>query len=366
MPSRLFEPLTLRSGARLENRLALAPLTNKQSHADGTCSDEERAFLVRRARGGFGVVETCAAYVSQDGKAWAGQLGIHDDAMLPGLTTLATALREAGALGLVQLYHGGGRASREVSGLGTWSASEWGHDQAGFEVPRAASEDDIARVIEDFCAGARRAEQAGFGGVELHGAHGYLLSQFLSSTMNRRDDGWGGSNEGRARLLTTILARVRRECPAPFVVGVRLSPEDFGFAKGIDLDETIEVAAMLADLGADFIHLSLWNAANNSKKRPDEHAVTIARERLPASVAIFGAGSVWTAADAHALRDRGADVVSIGRAAILNPDWPTQVRADPGFAPKRPPVPAAELAAADVSPVFVDYLRGFKNMVAAE
>lgn len=359
----LLSPMRFRNGVEARNRVALAPLTNVQSHADGSLSDEEFRWLLRRARGGFGVVETCAAFVSRDGRAWEGELGVDDDAKLPGLTRLGNAIREAGAIGLVQLFHGGVRAGSKTTGAQPVSASTWAEETPDFEVPRAATAEDIERFVGDFTRAAVRAEAAGFHGVELHGAHGYLLGQFLSRTMNPRDDGWGGDLPGRARLLRTCLQSIRAAVRPGFVVGVRISPEDYGQAKGLDLDENLTVARWLCDDGADFIHLSLWDVARNTRKYPDRHAVPLFREALPAEVPIVAAGHVWTPAEAQAVLDRGADAVALGRSGILNPEWPIEAR-DPAWEPARPPMAPEEMVRRDVSPRFVDYLRRWKNFVA--
>ncbi len=361
----LFEPLPFPCGAVAPGRVWLAALTNGQSHDDGTLGDDELRWLARRADGGFPVITTCAAYVGADGKGWAGELGVDDDRDLPGLRRLAEALRARGALGLVQLFHGGVRAPRAVTGAQPWSASTWTEDGADFEPPRPATEDDLARVIAQFAAAAARCAAAGLGGVELHGAHGYLPSQFLSRVFNQRDDRWGGALANRARLVRALVTAVRAAVPAGFVVGVRLSPEDFGYARGLDLDETVEVARWLCDDGVDFVHLSLWRVERDTAKRPGEHALPIFRAALPAAVPLVAAGAIWTAADAVATLERGAAAVALGRAAIVNPDWPRAVRAH-GLAwePRRPPLTPAELAALDVSPRFVEYLRRFKNLVA--
>lgn len=361
MSERLFAPYRFRGGAVSKNRVALAPLTNGQSQPDGNLGDDELRWLERRAAGGFGVVTTCAAHVAAEGKAWAGELGVDDDVRLPGLRRLASAIGRHDALGVVQLFHGGLRAAPEVSGLPTWSASAHVEDSPGYTVPRAGTSEDVERVIGQFAAAARRCVEAGFAGVELHGAHGYLLSQFLSATYNRRDDAWGGSLVHRARLLRETTRAVRAAVPSDFAVGVRLSPEDFGQARGLDLDENLEVARWLADDGVDFVHLSLWRAERNTSKRPDAHALPLFRAALPADVAILAAGAIWTPADALAALERGADLVALGRPAILNPDWP-RLAAEPGWSPRRPPLPAATLAEPDlaISAGFLEYLRRFK------
>jgi 2,4-dienoyl-CoA reductase-like NADH-dependent reductase (Old Yellow Enzyme family) len=359
----LYEPLTLRSGAVVPNRIALAPMTNGQSLADGTLGDDELAWLARCADGGFGMIETCAAYVGLDGKAWDGEFGVDADDKLAGLTRLATRLRRGGGLAIVQLFHGGVRATQRLSGEPVWSASTWQEDAPGFEVPRPATEADLARVIAQFAAAAERCQRAGFDGVELHGAHGYLLSQFLSRTMNPRGDGWGGDLAGRARLIREVTRAVRARVGPRFTIGVRMSLEDRGSARGLDLDDSLQVAAWLADDGVDFVHASLWNSLAMTSKRPDQHPVPLLRAAVPRDVCVIACGGLWTAAEAIAQRELGADMIALGRAAVCNPDWPIAAQSA-DWAPTRPPITRAELGARSISPVFVEYLARWKNFVA--
>lgn len=359
----LFEPITLRSGLVIANRIALAPLTNWQSLSDGRLGDDELAFLAARADGGFGLVSTCAAYVAHDGKAWDGELGVDRDETIPGLARLASRIRRTGAAAIVQLFHGGVRATSRLTGQQVWSASTWQEDGKSFEVPRAATLDDITRVIDQFAAAAHRAERAGFDGVELHGAHGYLLSQFMSATMNPRTDGWGGDATGRARLVREVMRACRASTDRRFTIGVRLSLEDFGYARGLDLDESLDVIRGLCADGADFIHVSLWDCSQLTKKRPAEHPLPLVRAAVPHGIAVLAAGSIWTPADALAVRERGADVVSLGRAAILNPSWPQHAHSL-AWEPQRPPITRAQLAERAVSPVFAQYLTRWKGFVA--
>jgi len=354
--SSIFDPLVFRTGLTARNRVVLAPMTNQQSHDDGSLSDDELRWLVSRASGGFGVVMTCAVHVAKDGQGWPGELGIFDDALLPGLERLAGALRKHEAVSIVQIFHGGVRADAVASGIRPWSAS-------ALEDAREASEEDIARVIEQFGQAAARARRAGFDGVEIHGAHGYLFTQFLSATQNQRTDRWGGPLENRARLVREVMRRVRAESGPRFTVGVRLSPEDFGNARGLDLDESIQTARWLAEDGADFIHVSLWDVHRNTTKRPDQHAVPLFREVLPADVKLLVAGKIWTRAEADAQLALGADGVALGRSAILNPDWPLRARAD-GWEPRRPPATIEELRERALSPRFAEYMRRWKDFVA--
>ena len=148
--SPLFEPLTFRSGLRARNRIVLAPLTNMQSEPDGSLGDAELRWLTSRAAGGFGVIMTCASHVARDGQGWPGELGIYDDALLPGLSKLSTALHAHGAAAIVQIFHGGLRADRALIGTIPWSASD-------VDGARAATEEDITRVIGQFADAAARA-----------------------------------------------------------------------------------------------------------------------------------------------------------------------------------------------------------------
>jgi 2,4-dienoyl-CoA reductase-like NADH-dependent reductase (Old Yellow Enzyme family) len=358
---RLFDPVTLRPGVVARNRAWLAPLTNLQSHPDGALGDDERAFLAARAAGGFGLVETCAAYVAADGKAWRGELGVDDDAGVPALAGLASRLRADGALSMVQLFHGGLRADPALTGGTTWSASAW--EEAGVVTPRAADEADVARVIAAFAAAAARCAAAGFDAVELHAAHGYLLSQFLSGVYNQRTDRWGGDLVGRARLLRATVAAVRAAAPQ-LALAVRLSPEDYGFARGIDLDETLQVARWLADDGVDVLHLSLWRSTGFTQKRPGVHPTPLFREAVGDRCRIAVAGGVWTLDEAEAQLALGADAVAVGRAGIANADWPRRLQA--GAPLNLPPLAPATLAAQAVSPTFAGYLRRWKGFVAED
>jgi len=357
----LHETLSLRSGLVIPNRVALAAMTNGQSQTNGELGDDELHWLERRAVGGFGIVCTCAAYVARDGKAWDGELGVDRDEDVPGLTRLATAIKSHGSTAMVQLFHGGVRATQRLSGEQVWSASEFQEDSPGFETPRAATEADIVRTIEAFAAAAARCKRAGFDGVELHGAHGYLLTQFFSPVNNTRTDRWGGSVENRARFVREVTRAVRARVGANFTVGIRLSLEHGGHAKGLDLDESLQLAAWLAEDGVDFIHASLWRSENFTRKRPAEHPIPLCRAALPQEVALIAAGNIWTFEDAALARERGADMVALARPAIINPDWPKLAK--PGWEPRRPPLTPAELGELAVSPAFAVYLRQFKNLV---
>lgn len=358
--SNLFDPLQFRCGKTAPNRIAMAPMTNYQSNPDGSLSEAELTWLRSRAQGGFGTIITCAANVSADGAGWPCALGIHSDALVSGLSVAAQSIREKGPLAITQIAHCGPRSPADLIGQQPWSASDDPKSGA-----RAGTTEEIHRVIGDFADAAARAEAAGMDGVEIHGAHGYLLTEFLSHVKNQRRDEWGGSFENRARLVRQITQAVRARVAPGFIVGMRLSPEDGRAVVGLDLDETLQLAEWLAQDGIDYLHLSLWEWQRLSQKRPDEHIITQVRAALPAEVRVMAAGKIWTPAEAQAVLDLGADAVALGRAAIVNPDWARRAR-DPAFMPRRPPLTPAEFRAIGLSDQFIDSLRPRPDFVGED
>lgn len=342
----------------MKNRFMLAPLTNSQSHADGRLSDEEHHWLALRARGGFGSTMTCAAHVQAVGQGFPGQLGVFGDQHIEPLKPLARALNGANSVSIVQLHHAGNRSPKALIGADPVCPSDDPSTGA-----RALGEAEVHQLIADFIAAAKRCEDAGFHGVELHGAHGYILCQFLSSEINRRTDAFGGSLDNRSRILFDILDGIRKVCRPDFIVGIRLSPERFG----MQLGEIRELAQQLIDSGQlDFLDLSLWDTF----KLPEEADYRgkpligwfdhLHRKGVPVGVA----GKIHDPADAERALGMGADFVLLGRVAILHHDYPARLAADPGFKPVRPPVTRAYLAGEGLSPPFVGYMAGWKGFVA--
>lgn len=350
--------LSFTRGPAWKGRIALAPLTNQQSHPDGTLSDEEFHWLTMRATGGFPMVMTCAAHVTASGQGFPGQLGIWSDAHLPGLTRLADGVRAGGAVSSVQLHHAGRRSPAEL--IGGQPVCAFDDAETG---ARALDPDEIEALVDDFVAAGVRAERAGFDGVEVHGAHGYLVGQFLDAENNHRTDGWGGDATGRNRFLRDIISGLRASTGADFQIGVRLSPERFG----INTLATRElVASLMVDGNLDYVDLSLWDTF----KQPADPAL---QERslfgwfadLPRHGTRLGvAGRIGSAAAVDAALAAGADFAMIGRAAVLHHDFPRRALADPHFAAIALPVSRAHLAAEGLGSIFIDYMAAWKGFVA--
>jgi len=357
MPGSLSDPIAFARGPALKNRFVLAPMANDQSHADGRLGDDERRWLVSRAQGGFAMTLTTATWVHLAGKGMAGQLGISDDAHVAGLAQLAHDLHAAGARCAVQLYHGGRRA---IPLPGQRPVCPWDDAETG---ARALTTAEVAQMVEDFVCAAQRAERAGFDGVELHGAHGYLLAAFLDRDNNHRTDRYGGSPENRARPLQEVIDGIRARCRPDFQLGVRLSPERWG----IDIGEMRTLAQRLMTSGQiDYLDLSLWDCFKAPNDPAYAHAPLIDHfTSLPRGTTRLGvAGKIMDAATAQRCIDHGADFVLIGRGAILHPDFATRAIADPAFRSVERPVTSAYLRERAIGPAFVDYLRTWKGFVA--
>jgi len=356
----LFDPITFKRGPAWKNRFMLAPLTNTQSHPDGRLSDEEFHWLTLRAKGGFGLVMTCAAHVQRIGQGFPGQLGVFSDDHLPGLTRLATEIKAQGAVSSVQLHHAGLRSPEALTFERPVGPSEDAETNT-----RALSTEEVEQLTEDFIAAAVRSEKAGFDGVELHGAHGYILCAFLSPETNRRDDRYGGSVENRARIVFDIIKGVRARTRPDFQLGLRLSPERFG----LKFAEQRDVASwMLASGDLDYLDMSLWDSFKAPSEEAFSHRPLIDWfAELPRGETRLGAaGKLTKGQDFRRLLDAGADFTILGRAAVLHHDVPKLYAANPDFQPIALPVTREHLTREGLSPRFVDYMNTWKGFVAQE
>lgn len=342
-------PLDFARGPAWANRIALAPLTNLQSNADGTLSDDEYHWLVRRAEGGFGMVMTCAAWVSGRGHSFSGQFGVAGPEHLDGLTRLAHGLRAAGAVSSIQLQHGGRRGDGQFDPV---RVAPW-NDAAKQAVELSTAE--VEAIVEEFAEAAVLASEAGFDGAEIHGAHGYLLCQFLDARSNHRADKYGGSADNRFRIIHEVVDAVRRATGPDFQLGLRLSPERYG----VPLAESRELAAqVLASGRLDYLDMSMWDAFKHPAE--EEHRDRTLLEHftdLPRGGTRLGvAGKILTGAQVRESLDAGADFVLIGTAGILHHDFAARVVADPAFTSTPQPVSADHMRAESVGPAFLEYL----------
>ncbi len=349
-----------RTGRVLRNRTVLAAMTNKQSEEDGTLSDVEIAWLLMRAGGGFGVVTTAATHVHPGGKSWEGEMGVWGDHHVARLTELADGIREHGAVSLAQIFHGGLRAPRSLTGEQPVSASE-NLERGVEESSRELGDEEVRELVSCFGEAAERCERSGFDGVEVHGAHGYLVCQFLGTRTNRREDRWGGDLTGRSAFLKEIVGEIRGRTSEGFLVGVRISPEH---EVGITLQDSIELARRMEGWDLDMIHISCWDAFAGAKGEPDDPRTLTRRfeEALEGDVPLLSTGSVWSESDAKFVLDEGADLVGVARAGIAHHDWAAML-GQGGYDPQRPPFTPEHLLGQGLSPAFIDYMRRWQGFV---
>lgn len=312
----IFTPFQL-PRLTLKNRLVVAPMTTYSSLPDGQIHPDELDYLHRRAAAGYGMVMTAACYVHKSGHAFEGQWSCADDSTLTSLHAAAEAIRSGGAAACLQIHHGGRRAPSRLCGR-PLSASAIPSEIAGAETPFAMTEVEIEEMIAAFGQAARRAREAGFDAVEIHGANTYLLQQFVSPHSNRREDRWGMD---RLLFSTEVVDRVRAAVGPSFPVGYRFSPEE-NETPGIRLSDTFDLIERLAERGLDWLHISLRDYRQGSFHDGDEPLLKRVSLAIGGRVPFIGVGSVRLTSDAEACLTGGADLVAIGRAAISEPEWP--------------------------------------------
>jgi 2,4-dienoyl-CoA reductase-like NADH-dependent reductase (Old Yellow Enzyme family) len=325
--SRLFEAVEIK-GMRLANRFVRSATWEGMASRDGEVTPKLVELMARLSRGGVGLIITSHAYVRRDGQAGSGQLGIYDDRLVKGLRDLTSAVHREGGLVVAQLSHAGFFANPKLIGQAPLAVSQ---AQGFANSPRKVmTVEDIQGIVEDFGKAARRAKESGFDGVQIHGAHGYLLSQFLSPAFNKRADRYGGPVENRARALLETLASVRAAGGENFPVLVKMNCEDY-LEGGLTLADSIKVAAMLERGGLDAVevsggtlvsgHLSPSRAGIKSEDKEAyfRNASKAFKGNLHIPVILVGGNRSFQVAEK--LVDEGyADLISMSRPFIREPD----------------------------------------------
>lgn len=327
----LFESLTLSNGIQLENRIVMAPMTNFSSNPDGTVSEDEVKYYVRRSKG-VGMVITACTYVTANGKGFHGEFAGDSDDMIPSLRRLAAAIKAQGAKAVLQIFHGGRMCPPELVPNGdiVSASAVPAEREGGAPVPRALSDAEIESIVRGFGETTRRAIEAGFDGVELHGANGYLIQQFFSPHSNRRDDRWGGSLEKRLTFPLAVVDEVKKvvakHAKEPFLVGYRFSPEE-PETPGITMADTLVLVDALADKKLDYLHVSVMDFWSSPRRGVEDtrSRIEIIQERVGDQVPVIGVGSIYTADDALKALQSGIPLIALGRELIIDPDWVEKV-----------------------------------------
>ena len=334
MTASLFEPLALR-GVTLRNRIGVSPMC-QYSSVDGFANDWHLVHLGSRAVGGAGLVIAEATAVTPEGRISPQDLGLWRDEHIEMLSRITQFLRAHGAVAGVQLAHAGRKASTEVPWRGgaplTPADGGWSPIVAPSavpfgsrsQVPMALDGAGIRRVVDGFRDAARRALDAGFQVIELHGAHGYLLHEFLSPLANHRTDEYGGSFENRVRLVLEVTDAVRSVWPGSLPLLVRLSGTDW-VDRGWDVEQSVELARLLAVRGVDLIDCSSGGIVPGVKiPVAPGYQVSLAEQiRAASGLPTAAVGLITSAQQADAIvRAGSADVVLLARALLRDPYWP--------------------------------------------
>jgi 2,4-dienoyl-CoA reductase-like NADH-dependent reductase (Old Yellow Enzyme family) len=339
----LFDPFALRA-LTLRNRIVVSPMC-QYSSADGFANDWHFVHLGSRAVGGAAAVLTEATAVTAEGRISPVDLGIWSDRHVEGLARIAAFVRAQGAAPGIQLAHAGikGSTRRPWDGRGAVRPSDGGWEPVGptgvpfapdYPEPRALTATELRQVVTAFAAAARRAADAGFGIVEIHAAHGYLIHEFLSPLRNSRGDGYGGSFENRTRLCLEVADAVRAVWPEPRPLFVRLSVTDW-MEGGWDLDQSIALARLLRDRGVDLIDCSSGGVAPGAAvpMQPGYQVPFAERIRRDAGIATGAVGLITTPQQADAIvRGGQADCVLLAREMLRDPYWPLRAARELGHA----------------------------------
>jgi 2,4-dienoyl-CoA reductase-like NADH-dependent reductase (Old Yellow Enzyme family) len=335
----VWSPFRFNSGQEMANRFAIAPLTTDSSHNDGTATEDELEFVRRRAVSGFGAAISSAAYVEQDGRSWQG-IGAAHDGHLPGLHRLAEAMRAAGGLAILQIYDGGRIAKPELIGDQCLRApSAVASLRPGAKTPREMATDEVGNLIESFRQAACLARKAGFDGVEVHGANHYAVHQFFSPRANHRVDHWGGTLAKRMNFPLAVAQAVRDALGPKLIAGFRVTPFE-AEPDGYTLEDAKLLCNELAELDLDYISVSLddyrksrptgetrvYDRPVEKNYTPAESPITEFARVIAGRSAVMASGGIKTCVDAEAAIEMGADLVAVGRAVVVDPEWLSKVR----------------------------------------
>lgn len=326
----LFESYTLPSGIELKNRILMAPMTHSSSNKDGSVSTQELSYYRERSSG-VGAVITACAYVQPSGKGFKNAFGADEDRLVPGLSELAKTIQDQGAKAILQIFHAGRMAIPDLlPDRQPISASAVASEREGAVTPREMTEEEIEETIKAFGEATRRAIEAGYDGVEIHGANTYLIQQFFSPHSNRRSDKWGGSVENRMTFPLAVIEEVKNTVAEhannPFIIGYRLSPEERE-NPGITMEDTLELVNVLADQGLDYIHVSMRDFFDGSMRdqNDEESRVVLVKERVGDRVPVIGVGDILTADGALKAFETGVPLLALGHALIMEPQWVQKV-----------------------------------------
>ena len=328
----LFSPFMLTEKIKLRNRIVMAPMTTWSANPDGTISEQELEFYKRRSQN-VGLVITGCTYVTPSGIGFTHEFAAYDDRFINSLEKLAAAAKSGGAPAILQIFHAGNKAIPElVPNNDVISASASSVKSGDFMKrvvqSREMTENEIQETIRAFGDVTKRAIKAGFDGVELHGAHGFLLQNFFSPLFNQRNDRWGGDLEGRMRFPLAVLQEVKNVvyeyATKPFAIGYRISPEESATG-GLRIEDTYKLLDRLISSGISYIHTSLVsiNDSYPVESPNGPRTIELILNHIAGRVPVIAAGKIRKPSQAQEAISTGLPLVAIGKGLVINPEWVT-------------------------------------------
>lgn len=328
---KLFETVTLPNGVELKNRFVLAPLTHTSSNDDGTISDVEIPYIEKRSKD-VGLAINAASNVNDIGKAFPGQPSVAHDSDIEGLKRLAQAMKKNGAKALVQIHHGGAQALANLTPNGdvvapspiTLKSFGQQHEHDAREI----TPEEIEQTIKDFGEATRRVIEAGFDGVEIHGANHYLIHQFVSPYYNRRNDEWSDHMKFPTAVIDEVLKAKSEYASDDFIVGYRLSPEE-AESPGISMEITEQLINTITEKSIDYVHISLGDIHSTTRegKYAGQERLKLIHQWVDGLIPVIGIGSVFTADDAlDAIKSTGVELVALGREILLDYNFISKIQ----------------------------------------
>lgn len=320
----LFEKVTLKNGVELKNKFALGPMTHISSHDDGTVSDTEIEYMRLRSKD-VGLSISAASNVTDLGKAFPGQPSVVRDSDIEGLTRLADAMKENGAKAILQIHHGGAQAIPRLTpnsdSAGPSPITMQSFDETEPHEVREITEEEIIETIKAFGEATRRAAEAGFDGVEIHGANHYIIHQFVSPYFNKRTDKWGEDPFLFAMKIVDAVTKAKEKyAEDDFIIGYRFSPEEKE-TPGIRMETTKELIGKLIEKPIDYLHASLSEVHSKTRegKYKDIERIELLHQWIDGQMPLIGIGSVFTADQAlRAIEEGNMEIIALGRVLLLD------------------------------------------------
>lgn len=315
---------------KLSNRLVMPPMATEKSGEGGAVTEQLCAYYDEKSAGGYiGLIITEHSFVNPEGRASKGQLSIAKDSDIAGLAKVAEVIHKNGTKVMAQISHAGGAAKEELIGHAPISASAVKSPRAAApgSLPREMNQSDIDQVVSDFVSSARRAKEAGFDGVEIHSAHGYLLNQFFSPLTNKRDDGYCGRTiSGRIRLHLEIIQAIRQEVGANYPLALRLGACDY-MEGGTTVADSVLATAKFQKAGVDLLDISGGFCGYTPPDIEEQGYFSQISQAVKKAVSIpvlLTGGIVDPLAAEHLLMEGKADLIGVGRAILKDSQWAKQ------------------------------------------